>query len=404
MNPKLNWDFITPLYLPTCSAGSPYRSPNRPCFNDHSHTETAFSAWRQLRKQVTDRPLFGYIHLLEAHDSGQKTKGGNVVRATALDPEFVNFFEEIEAQNDTVIVFLSDHGSWIVHNRPFLHLLIPQRLLTSANDPGLLFMRLFQNQLGMISGFDIHRTLHHLAQWPAESPPFLESSEGFRPSISLFEATISEERTCEEARIPLDHCFCEPWITPEMRKLTNNHFRWLGDFSLLVLNSDSGIKNHLCPQFKLEAVDSIGWKEKDQFVYYQLEITVLPGSLKYHLYLKQDKNATKKFLEQKPIINYPPTPAPPQQTTASPTPQTATTKPPTTQAPPPPPPIETPIFSVDEVLLETYYPLLSRVNSTIGTVSMMATKIKQITRYHEMKVCIPAKANPEFCFCNPNHQ
>lgn len=76
----------------------------------------------------SDRPSFAYFHLFEGHDSGQMSKGANARKLGALDQEFVDFFTEMEQKNDTVILFGSDHGSWKVHNRPFLHMLVPQKV------------------------------------------------------------------------------------------------------------------------------------------------------------------------------------------------------------------------------------------------------------------------------------
>lgn len=48
-------------------------------------------------------------------------------------------------------------------------------MFDQTNDPDMLFMRMFQNQLALLGGYDIYRTMYHLSVWPVESPPIFES-------------------------------------------------------------------------------------------------------------------------------------------------------------------------------------------------------------------------------------
>jgi len=94
--------------------------------NTYSKDHVAWEYYKAVRETHRDVKSFAYFHLFDGHDSGQMSKGSNVRKLGAIDKRMVEFLEEIEKKNDTVVILASDHGSWIVHNRPFFHMLIPE--------------------------------------------------------------------------------------------------------------------------------------------------------------------------------------------------------------------------------------------------------------------------------------
>lgn len=294
------------------------------------------------------------------------------MKLNALDLEFSRFFTQLERLNDTVVIFISDHGALHLHNRPFLHVLTPRWVLDSSEG---LEQHLYEMQMKLISGFDIHQTLRHLAVWPQHdrlSTLFSNNSNiQQRPSISMFDVrnNIFENRTAEEARIPLEHSFCEPWVVPWMVKKQYTDFNWLVDFSMRAINSDSAIRSGACPTFHLKEINNVGWKSVAGvagLTVFQVELTCVEGNPnKYHLYLHShtDDNINKMDppVDVQPIYNL-----------------TATT------------------INMKEFYRFKYYNLTAKaIQSTILSI----VRLKQITRYQAFEQCTPEGASPEFCVC-----
>jgi len=286
--------------------------------------------------------------------------------------EFVRLFTQLERLNDTVVIFLSDHGALHLHNRPFLHVLAPRWLLDSRDG---LEQHLYEHQMNLISGFDVHQTLRHLAVWPEHdrlTTLFSNNSNiQYRASISLFDVNskVEESRGAEDARIPLEHSFCEPWIVPWMLKQKISDYNWLVEFSMRALNSDVAIRNGICPAFTLNETNNVGWKSvsgKPGLTVYQVELTCNEGNPnKYHLYLH---GLSAEYISQ---MN-PPVKVEDIKSLKSTT------------------------ISMKEFYRHKYYNLKTK---SIESVVLSVVRLKQITRYQAFEECTPEGASPEFCVC-----
>merc|ERR1712176_297423 len=115
----------------------------------------------------------------------------------------MGFLKRPDAKN-TIIVLRSDHGlqggpapidysAQIEHMNPWNNIIIPKHLIGNIQ-------HLSSNQLKLVTGFDLYRTLkecilfnkHGIPEW----------------SYNLFTNTIPEYRSCEDARIPTQFCPC----------------------------------------------------------------------------------------------------------------------------------------------------------------------------------------------------
>ena len=104
-------------------------------------------------------------------------------------------------------------------------------------------------------------------------------------------------RTCITARIPPNHCFCEPWREPwEVKKKKDDpEYAWLVDVMMKSINNDNGIREGLCPSFHFQNVDLLAWKipkEESNVRYWMLEASMKEGHPhKYTMSLKEYLNA-----------------------------------------------------------------------------------------------------------------
>jgi hypothetical protein len=311
-----------------------------------------------------------------------------------------------------VVVFMSDHGAGEVHNRPFLHMLMPRTLI--AQQPEI-ERTLFHNQLALVSAYDLHRTFHHFATFP-ERPPLLRSSLQFRPSYSLLETPIDLARTCEDARVPLDHCFCEPWTVHWMINRELDDFLWLSQFAMHALNSDAGIRDARCPRFHWNRTDNLGWKfeQKTKRTLWQLELVTNEGNPnRYHLYVTQmgleslpprDRSLKPTLPEMPPVEQLD---AAKEQlknegqtvlaklidlrpdnhnnnSSSSSNSSSNNSKVYITDI--------RPLLDGEPIRINRWYEYRNRL--------LMFTRLKQITRYQHFESCVPEGASPEFCVCN----
>jgi len=162
----------------------------------------------------------------------------------------------------------------------------------------------------LFGAYDLHKTLKHIVTIP--QPPKVPANwVNFYPSLSLFEK-IPEERTCITARIPPNHCFCEPWKEPweESRTMNDPQYSWLVNKMMDFINNEAGILARLCPQFTFDTVDLVAWKEPTEEPgkrYWMVEVTMKEGHPnRYVMNLEQPDKLTDdgKIISVKQITRY----------------------------------------------------------------------------------------------------
>ncbi|XP_028967379.1 uncharacterized protein LOC100902736 [Galendromus occidentalis] len=153
-------------------------------------------------------PLFSYAWFSElSHDI--------LIGARRLDEDFRAFFEELDAHkllDETVILFLSDHGSRLEEWRgtevgryedmlPFFYVMLPNELLEKRPE---IENNLSVNSRRLATVYDIHATLKELTEPGHDGGKSTTTERGY----SLISERIPEERTCLQAGINLQFCSC----------------------------------------------------------------------------------------------------------------------------------------------------------------------------------------------------
>jgi len=233
----------------------------------HQHM---FDYTKQMWDIYWDVPKMCYIHFHEGHDL-QQTAG-------VMDNEIPGYIDDIMSDNNTIVFFMSDHGAGPIHNRPFLNIIVPIWWM----EENRLEEILYGNQEQLFSGYDLHKTLKHAISMP-NLPEVPAAWANYYPSISLFEKLLPVNRTCLVARIPPNHCFCEPWREPSeiRKKLTDPSYNWLVDVMMDAINTEPGIQQKLCPEFTMDTIDMIAWKEPKEETgvrYWMIELTMKEGN------------------------------------------------------------------------------------------------------------------------------
>ena len=203
----------------------------------HRHLFQYPKLWRTKYGGASTLPTIGIINLLEAHEGL-----GQVVKT--LDSDLVALLQEMKesgALEDTMVVFLADHGSdmglkelwqkesWIEKTHPFMTMVVPDALLTRVGPRARALLK--TNTQRLVTAYDIHRTFLSMCSSTNSGTGGVDSLNGrqtFVPSsqyvngtyvdrpaqadgpYSLFHEEIPMGRTCEEALIPEKVCGCRP--------------------------------------------------------------------------------------------------------------------------------------------------------------------------------------------------
>ena len=80
-----------------------------------------------------------------------------------------------------------------------MSVIAPRKLFRDSPE---LAAALRRNQHRLVSPFDFHATLRHLASWPLMPQPMLEAT-------SLF-VDLEDDRPCDAARVPAEWCVERP--------------------------------------------------------------------------------------------------------------------------------------------------------------------------------------------------
>jgi hypothetical protein len=260
--------------------------------------QVLFDYTLKMWDMYSDVPKLAYGHFHEGHDL-QQTVG-------VMDKQIPGYIKDIMKDNNTIVYFMSDHGANSIHNRPFLNIIVPVWWMKENNLEDILF----NNQEALFSAYDLHKTLKHSVSMPDPPQDLPDIWSKYEPSISLFESIIPANRTCIPARIPPNHCFCEPWKEPweVKKKITDSDYQWLTDLCMKAINSESGIESGLCPKFTFKSVDLVAWKdpaEEKNIRYWMLEITTNEGnpnryvmSVRENLLSSQHQDAVIQSLKQ----------------------------------------------------------------------------------------------------------
>lgn len=210
--------------------------------------------------------------------------------APLSDDDYVDFFRYLKTENvlnNTVVIFMSDHGfrfgNFVETHRghmeerlPFLYFIFPKwfnKLYPTA------IKNMKNNTNRLTANFDIHETLKDLLNLTELKTKYLmnngEDSMGKR-GISLF-SLVPENRSCQMAGIPSHWCVCKRGFqvytfSTAVIKIANFIVSYLNN--LLVDHKE-------CAQLKLKQINlALLWKEKKHSKYlkeYTITLETIPG-------------------------------------------------------------------------------------------------------------------------------
>ena len=159
-------------------------------------------------------PKFAYLNAMAPHDySPEWTKMAAV--AEEYDEKLATFLSSIfarESFQNTLIIVRADHGlqggpstleysMQVEHREPWTQMIVPQTLVGSDA-----LKTLYSNQNKIATGFDLYRTLREVISTEAINPPVPKWS------YNLLHSRIPSDRSCVDAKVPLDFCPCEEQV------------------------------------------------------------------------------------------------------------------------------------------------------------------------------------------------
>jgi hypothetical protein len=165
-----------------------------------------------------DAPKFAYLNAMAAHDYDDDWIKMTSV-AEEYDSQLAAFLSSMisrETFQNTVIIIRADHGlqggpstveyfMQVEHREPWTQIILPQKLAGSS------LKTLVQNQDRVATGFDLYRTLRELME------PAIDDTTSNDPPIpgwsyNLLRSPIPADRSCFDAKVPLDFCPCEDQV------------------------------------------------------------------------------------------------------------------------------------------------------------------------------------------------
>ncbi|KAK9694813.1 Protein of unknown function (DUF229) [Popillia japonica] len=178
------------------------------CAGPQTSVERVLNVIKDLVLNYSDQPKFGVFWM-------NSVSHEDINAAGRVDEVFTNFLSELEPDinNNTIIIFLSDHGirfgnirvtrsGWLEERLPFLYFWIPNEFKRKFPNE---YQHLKQNADQLTTPYDIYMMLQHvLALYKVDYS--LKNSEGCSNCRSLF--THINDRSCEEASIQFHWCTC----------------------------------------------------------------------------------------------------------------------------------------------------------------------------------------------------
>lgn len=268
-----------------------------------SYAEQFWDAYPSIRKFAF------HFHSYYSH--------GNLNQIAVADEGMVQhmkFFVDNGHMNNTIIIFMADHGPRFEAIRetqqgkfeerlPFFSFAFPPWFKEKYPDA----MRVFrQNAHRLTTPFDIHATLQSILHFD----PRPKIGDLTKRELSLFDE-IPPERTCADAGIEVHWCTCLDWkVVP----VNDSVVQLLAEELVTKINNETAYERKSCAELKLQKIDKASKyvpasavlnfkksKDLDGFVadlsaqsnveieYYQLDLWTTPGNAHYEASASWDR-------------------------------------------------------------------------------------------------------------------
>ncbi|XP_051171895.1 uncharacterized protein LOC127288465 [Leptopilina boulardi] len=255
-------------------------------------------------------PYFGFFWTNSvSHDS--------INGLSSMDTHILSRLEYLEHEgimNDTMIIFLSDHGmrigdirmtfmGWYEERLPFFYVWLPQWFRDENPE---VYDSLTINQNRLTSPFDLYETLRDIViRGGGEAGP----STGCPKCRSLFK-TVPVERGCEDAGVPPHWCVCSAFEKDNASSqiVVRGAHKILDHIENIVKNYKTKKGKRLCAKFKLKKIHRIhkvidlNNSNSTSSTEYFYMIQVTPGDAKFeatiHYYGSDNYNVTEEQISR----------------------------------------------------------------------------------------------------------
>ncbi|KAG5667627.1 hypothetical protein PVAND_015601 [Polypedilum vanderplanki] len=227
---------------------------NTQCLGYRHYADYVYDYANEFVRKYKNDSFFGFFWTNSfSHDDVSMPK--------RYDSTMKNHLENIEKSgvlNNTIIIFLSDHGmrfgpirkfftGWLEERLPFLHIYIPQQF--KAQHPELV-KNLEINADRLISPYDMFVTFKHILMLSGEyNETMTLTADGCPTCQSLF-YEVPSNRTCKDACIPRVWCTCTSFS--EINK-NSDLIKKAANFAVTQLNEDLSIYPQ-CAKLELKNV------------------------------------------------------------------------------------------------------------------------------------------------------
>lgn len=180
------------------------------CAGPESYGERILNIAEDFADTFAKQPNFGLFWMNSfSHD--------DVNTPARMDEKLTRFLQNLERRgimNNSIIIFLSDHGArygrirhtstgWLEERLPFLHFWIPENFRKSHKRE---YLNLQKNSERLTTPYDLYMTLQHILVLSGARYK-MRQSVSCRKCTSLFKE-VASVRSCGDASIDFEYCAC----------------------------------------------------------------------------------------------------------------------------------------------------------------------------------------------------
>ncbi|KAK2584189.1 hypothetical protein KPH14_006616 [Odynerus spinipes] len=230
----------------------------------------------------------------------------NVNGPSLVDSQMLRRFQNLKEEgvlNDTMIVFLSDHGmrwgsirgtfvGWYEERLPFIYIWLPD-WFRNENPDAYQALKLNENRL--TSPFDLYETFRDIL---VAAGGDAEASTGCPSCYSLF-GPVPRERSCQDAAIAPHWCVCTAFspVSTTDKIAVDGANSFLNHIENIVKDYKDGKGKRLCAKLQLKMIHRVdqilNFDDKNATsVEYFYMIQVTPGNGKFEFTIRYNSDAT----------------------------------------------------------------------------------------------------------------